>query len=55
VSYRPVLFCTHRPAPPLDRFAPCYHGPGDGHVERLPGAVLCGTWPFFDPASDELT
>lgn len=114
MSYRPVLFCTHRPAPPLDRFVEhlwywegvplphardrllpsgssglvinlfedetrCYHGPGDDQVERLPGAVLCGTysryfvidtleqranigvsfhpggtWPFFDPASDEL-
>jgi AraC-like DNA-binding protein len=114
VSYRPVLYCTHRPGPPLDRFveqlwywegAPlahakdrllpsgssaliinlfedemrCYGGPGDELIERLPGAVLCGTysryfvidtreqranvgvafrpggtWPFFDPASDEL-
>lgn len=114
MSYRPVLYCTHRPGPPLDRFveqlwywegAPlahardrllpsgssgliinlfedetrCYGGPGDDVVERLPGAVLCGaysryfvidtreqlanvgvafrpggTWPFFDPAGDEL-
>jgi len=114
VSYRPVLYCTHRPAPPLDRFVEqlwywegmplphgrdrllpsgcsglvinlhedetrCYHGPDDDQVERMPGAVLCGaysqyfvidtleqranigvafqpggTWPFFDPASDEL-
>lgn len=114
MSYRPVLYCTHRPGPPLDRFveqlwywegAPlahakdrllpsgrsgliinlfedetrCYRGPGDDVVERLPGAVLCGshsryfvidtreqranvgvafrpggTWPFFDPAGDEL-
>jgi AraC-like DNA-binding protein len=114
VSYRPVLYCTHRPGPPLDRFveqlwywegAPlahdkdrllpsgssaliinlfedetrCYHGADDDIVERLPAAVLCGaysryfvidtreqranigvafrpggTWPFFDPAGDEL-
>ena len=114
MGHRPVLYCTHRPGPPLDRFveqlwywegAPlphardrllprggsalminlfedetrCYHGPGDDQVERMPGAVLCGqysryfvidtheqrvnvgvgfrpggTWPFFDPAADEL-
>lgn len=114
MSYRPVLYCTHRPGPPLDRFveqlwywegAPLAHdkdrllpagscalivnlfedenrlysGPGDDVVERLPGAVLCaaysryfvidtreqranvgvafrpgGTWPFFDPAGNEL-
>jgi AraC-like DNA-binding protein len=114
VSYQPVLYCTHRPGPPLDRFVEqlwywegvplahdkdrllpngscaliinlfedenrCYGGPGDDLVERLPGAVLCGpysryfvidtreqranigvgfrpggTWPFFDPAGDEL-
>ena len=114
MSYRPVLFCTRRPAPPLDRFVEqlwywegvplphardrllpsgssglvinlyedetrCYHGPGDDQVERMPGAVLCGaysryfvidtleqranigvafhpggTWPFFDPAAEEL-
>jgi AraC-like DNA-binding protein len=114
VSHRPVLYCTHRPGPPLDRFvdqlwywegAPLAHykdrllpggscglminliedetrlycGPGDDVVARLPGAVLSaaysryfvidtreqranagvrfrpgGTWPFFDPAGDEL-
>ena len=114
MSHRPVLYCTHRPGPPLDRFvdqlwywegAPMahdkdrllpggscgliinliedenrlYRGPGDDVVERLPGAVLSaaysryfvidtreqranagvrfrpgGTWPFFDPAGDEL-
>jgi AraC-like DNA-binding protein len=114
VSYRPVLYCTHRPGPPLDRFVEqlwywegvplahtkdrllpngqcgliinlvedetrSYSGPGDDVVQRYPGAVLCGayshyfvidtreqranigvgfrpggTWPFFDPAGDEL-
>jgi AraC-like DNA-binding protein len=114
VGYRPILYCTHRPGPPLDRFVEqlwywegdplphardrlvprggsalminlfedetrCYHGPCDDQVERMPGAVLCGqysryfvidtheqrvnigvgfrpggTWPFFDPASEEL-
>jgi len=114
VGYRPVLYCTHCPGPPLDRFVEqlwywegvplphardrllpsgqcglvinlfedetrCYTGPSDDQVERMPGAVLCGpysryfvidtleqranigvsfhpggTWPFFDPASDEL-
>ena len=114
MSHRPVLYCTHRPGPPLDRFVEqlwywegvplahdrdrllpggscglivnlfedenrLYNGPGDDVVEHLPGAVLCaaysryfvidtreqranvgvafragGTWPFFDPAGDEL-
>jgi AraC-like DNA-binding protein len=114
VGHRPILHCTHRPGPPLDRFVEqlwywegeplphardrlmprggsalminlfedetrCYHGAGDDQLERMPGAVLCGqysryfvidtheqrvnigvgfrpggTWPFFDPAADEL-
>ena len=114
MSHRPVLYCTHRPGPPLDRFVDqlwywegvppahdkdrllpggscglivnliedenrLYSGPDDGVVNRLPGAVLSaaysryfaidtreqranvgvrfhpgGTWPFFDPAGDEL-
>ena len=115
MSYRPVLYCTHRPGPPLDRFVEqlwywegvplahdkdrllpagscglivnlfedenrLYRGPHDDVVEHLPGSVLCaaysryfvidtreqranvgvafrpgGTWPFFDPAGDELS
>ena len=114
MSYQPVLYCTHRPGPPLDRFVEqlwywegvplahakdrllpngqcgliinlfedetrSYSGAGDDRIERYPGAVLCGayshyfvidtheqranigvgfrpggTWPFFDPAGDEL-
>jgi AraC-like DNA-binding protein len=114
VTYQPLLFCTHKPGRPLDRFIErlwywegmppahardrmlpgghcaliinlledetrVYNGPGDDVVHRMPGAVLVGahsryfvidtreqranigvafrpggTWPFFDPASDEL-
>jgi AraC-like DNA-binding protein len=114
MTYRPALYCTRRPGPPLDRFVErlwywecsplahmkdrmmpdgscglvinlyedetrSYSGAADDVVERYPGAVLCGTysryfvidtheqranvgvgfrpggtWPFFDPASDEL-
>ncbi len=114
MSYRPFLYYTLRPTPPLDRFveqlwywegAPLAHakdrllpngqcglivnlvedetrsysGPDDDVIQRYPGAVLCGpysryfvidtreqranvgvgfrpggTWPFFDPAGDEL-
>lgn len=114
MSYQPILYCTHRPGPPLDRFVEqlwywegvplghakdrllpggrcgliinlfedenrLYSGPGDDMLERLPGSVLSaaysryfvidtreqranvgvafrpgGTWPFFDPAGDEL-
>jgi AraC-like DNA-binding protein len=114
VTYRPTLYCTRRPGPPLDRFVErlwyweseplahmkdrmmpdgscglvinlhedetrSYSGAADDVIERYPGAVLCGTysryfvidtheqranvgvgfrpggtWPFFDPASDEL-
>jgi AraC-like DNA-binding protein len=112
--YKPTLYHTRRPGPPLDRFverlwyweaAPLAHakdrmmpdgscglvinlfedetrsygGTDDNVVERYPGGVLCGaysryfvidtheqranvgvgfrpggTWPFFDPAGDEL-
>lgn len=114
MSHRPLLYCTHRPGPPLDRFVEqlwyweglppahakdrlmprgtcglminlaedetrIYGGAGDAALQRLPGAVLIGayaryftidtreqcanvgvafraggTWPFFDPAGDEL-
>jgi AraC-like DNA-binding protein len=114
VSHRPLLYCTHRPGPPLDRFVEqlwywegvppehardrlmprgmcglminlaedetrLYRGHDDAVVNRMPGAVLVGaharyfvidtreqranvgvafrpggTWPFFDPAGDEL-
>ena len=114
MTYRPALYCTRRPGPPLDRFVErlwyweceplahmkdrmmpdgscglvinlyedetrSYSGAADDVIERYPGAVLCGTysryfvidtheqranvgvgfrpggtWPFFDPASDEL-
>jgi AraC-like DNA-binding protein len=110
----PILYCTHRPAPPLDRFVQQlwywegvpgahardrilpsgtatliinleedetrnYHGAGDDVLQRFPGSVVVGaysrysvidtreqravmgvafkaggTWPFFDPAGDEL-
>lgn len=114
MAHRPLLYCTHRPGPPLDRFVEqlwywegippahakdrlmprgtsglminlaedetrLYTGAGDDVVQRMRGAVLVGayaryfvidtreqranvgvafrpggTWPFFDPAGDEL-
>jgi AraC-like DNA-binding protein len=114
MGHRPLLYCTHRPGPPLDRFVEqlwywegippahakdrlmprgtcglminlvedetrLYTGAGDDVVQRMRGAVLVGaharyfvidtreqranvgvafrpggTWPFFDPAGDEL-
>jgi AraC-like DNA-binding protein len=114
MAHRPLLYCTHRPGPPLDRFVEqlwywegippahakdrmmprgtsglminlledetrLYTGADDDVVQRLRGAVLVGayaryfvidtreqranvgvafrpggTWPFFDPAGDEL-
>jgi len=114
MAHRPLLYCTHRPGPPLDRFVEqlwywegippahakdrlmprgtcglminliedetrLYTGADDNVVHRMRGAVLVGaharyfvidtreqranvgvafrpggTWPFFDPAGDEL-